>query len=91
MSNDWYVYPCDPWVNLKGLTKQAYLVRKSIHDDMVWNKTKRVDLFHEDVSWDFVEMDELQKIPNNLLEVGVGLIVAVFFGPHESRLPGVDW
>lgn len=58
---------------------------------MIWDKTKRMDLFHKDVRRDFVEMDELQKIANNLLEVGVGLIVAVFFGPHEARLPVVDW
>lgn len=57
---------------------------------MVGNKTKRVDLFHKDVCWDFVEMDELQKITNNLLEIGVRLIVTMLFGPHEPRLSEID-
>lgn len=75
-------YSMWPLSQPKSLAKQAYLVCESVHDDMIRDKTKRVDLFHEDVSRDFVEMDELQKIANNLFKVSVGLIVAVFFGPH---------
>ncbi len=37
------------------------LVGQSVHDDMVWNDSKRMDLLHENVGRDHMEVDVIQK------------------------------
>lgn len=39
-----------------------YLICECIHDDVVWNDAKRVNILHQNIRRYFVELDILQKV-----------------------------
>lgn len=60
----------------------AHLIGQSCDDGGVRYHSKGVDLVHQHVCWDFVELYVLYKVANHLFQVDVRVAVAVFFAPH---------
>lgn len=44
----------------------THLKGKSIHHDIVRNNTQRMNLSHENCSWNFVEFDTLVKVCDDI-------------------------
>ena len=62
------------------------MIGQSIHDDVVRNDAQRVNLFHEDVGRDHVELDVPQESSKNLTQLGAVGRVALLLAPHQSSL-----
>ena len=56
--------------DLQETQENPHLVSQGVHDDVVGNDAQRVNLFHEDVGRDHVELDVLQEAAQNLAELG---------------------
>lgn len=44
------------------------LVSQRVHDDCVGNQAERMNLSHQNVGGDFMELNVLEKVPDYLLE-----------------------
>ena len=60
------------------------LIRKRVHDDVIGDDAQRVDLLHEHVGRDHVEVNVLEEAAENFRQIAVGRI-AIFLTPHQSR------
>lgn len=69
----------------RNLTIFMYLIGEGVHDDVVGYDAQGVDLLHEDVGRDQVEVDELEEGGEYLGQLLVGG-VAVLFAPHQGGL-----
>ena len=63
----------------------SHLVGEGVHDDVVGHEAERVNLLHEDVGRDHVEVDELEEGSEGVGDVAIGR-VTVLLAPHERRL-----
>lgn len=64
----------------------THLIRQRIHNDGVWYQAERVNLSHQDVGRDLVELNIFQEVPNHILQGHVLVCVTIFLAPHKSRL-----
>ena len=61
------------------------------HDDVIWNNSQGVDLFHQNVGRNHVEVDVLQVLSKNVhQELAGGGRVAILFTPHQCSLKKRD-
>ena len=51
-----------------GVLIGSHLIGQRVHDDRVGHQAQRVDLSHQHVGRDLVELDVLQEVPEDLLQ-----------------------
>jgi hypothetical protein len=76
---------------IKRAINRFHLVGESVHDDTIGHETKRMHLTHQNIGWDLVELNILQKIANYFFELRIGVRVTILLTPHKCRLENIEY
>lgn len=63
-----------------------HLICQGIHNDRIRHKSQRMDLSHQHVCRNLVELNVLQEVPDHLLKVDIWVRVAILLAPHQGSL-----